>query len=207
MEIKFYGANCIKVTNKKNSIVVDDNLALLGAKSIVNDKDVVLATNDSIKIGGAKFFVDTPGEYEIGDVSVQGIGARSHMDEDGKNSATIYRILFEGIRIVVLGHVHPNLNDEQLEAIGTTDILFIPVGGNGYTLDAVGAQKLIKDIEPRIVVPTHYDYNSLKFEVPQTPLEEALKNIGLEVRETIDVIKMKNFELGEGTELVVLNQA
>lgn len=205
MEIQFHGANCIKIVNKKNSVIIDDNLAALGGKSVASDKDIVLTTNDTIKPDKARFTIGSPGEYEVADVSVQGIAARGHMDEEGNNSATIYRLLVDGIRIAVLGHIYPSLSDEQLETIGTIDILFIPVGGNGYTLDAIGAQKLIKDIEPRIVVPTHYDSNSLNFEVPQAPLEEALKSIGLEVRETIDSIKMKNFELGEGTELVVVN--
>src|SRR5690606_31480754 len=99
---------------------------------------------DTILSPDARFTIASPGEYEVADVSVQGIAARSHMDEEGKTSATIYRLLVDGIRVAVLGHIYPALNDEQLEAIGTVDIMFIPVGGNGYTLDSIGAQKLIK---------------------------------------------------------------
>lgn len=207
MELQYYGANCIKITNKKNSIVIDDNLSKLGGKSVATSKDIVLATGDTVLSPDARFTIDKPGEYEVADISVQGIAARAHMDEEKKMSATMYRLLIDGVRVVVLGHIYPELNDEQLEALGTVDILFIPVGGNGYTLDSIGAQRIIKDIEPRIVVPTHYDSSSLKYEVPQTPLEDAIKGLGMEVKQTLDSIKMKNFELGEGTELVVLNQA
>lgn len=204
MELQYYGANCIKITNKKNSIVIDDNLSKLGGKSVATSKDIVLATGDTVLSPDARFTIDKPGEYEVADVSVQGIAARSHMDEEKVMSATMYRLLVDGVRVVVLGHIYPELDDEQLEALGTVDILFIPVGGNGYTLDSIGAQRLIKDIEPRIVVPTHYDSSSLNYEVPQTPLEDAIKGLGMEVKQTLDSIKMKNFELGEGTELVVV---
>lgn len=206
MEIEYYGANCIKIETKKTSIVIDDNLVKLGSKSVATSKDIFLATGDAELPAEARFTLDQPGEYEIADVSIQGIPARSHIDEEGKTSTTIYRIIMDGIRIVVTGHIHPDLSDVQLEAIGTVDFLFLPIGGNGYTLDDIGAQKVIKEIEPHIVIPTHYDDPKLNYEVPQAPLEEAIKNLGMEVTETLDSIKMKNFDLTEGTRLVVLNR-
>ncbi len=206
MELQYYGANCIKITNRKNSIVIDDNLAKLGGKSVATSKDIVLATGDTVLSPDARFTIASPGEYEVADVSVQGIAARAHMDEEKETTATMYRLLVDGIRVVVVGHIYPKLSDVQLEALGAVDILFIPVGGNGYTLDAIGAQRIIKEIEPKVVVPTHYDSSSLTFEVPQTPLDDAVKSLGMEITDTIDTIKMKNFELGEGTKLIVLNQ-
>lgn len=207
MELQYHGANCIKLASKKIDIIIDDNLAALGGKSITSPKDIFLSTGDFVDLPDkAHFIVNQPGEYEVSDISVQGIAARSHMDEPDKSSATMYRIIMDGVRIVVTGHIHPDLSDVQLEALGTVDILFVPVGGNGYTLDGIGAQKVIKEIEPRVVVPTHYDDPKLRFEVPQTPLEDAVKSLGMEVAETLDAIKMKSFEIGEGTRLVILNR-
>lgn len=206
MELEFHGANCIKITNKKNSIVIDDNLASLGGKGVATPKDIVLSTLDTKLDTNARFTIASPGEYEVADVSVQGVAARSHMDEEKQTSATMYRLLVDGVRVVITGHIYPQLTESQLEALGAVDILFIPVGGNGYTLDSIGAQRIIKEIEPKVVVPTHYDTSSLNFEVPQAPLEEAIKSLGLEVADTLDSIKMKNFELGEGTKLVILKQ-
>lgn len=208
MELQFHGANCIKITNRKTSIVIDDNLAALGAKSVATAKDIVLATNDMITLPTETHFtINQPGEYEVSDISIQGIPARAHMDEEGKNSTTMYRILIDGLRIGVTGHVHPDLTEAQLEGLGTVDILFVPVGGNGYTVDGVGAHKIIKDVEPRIVIPTHYADDKLNFEVPQAPLEEALKAVAMEPAETVDVLKMRSVELGEGTRLIVVNRA
>lgn len=207
MELQYHGANCIKISTKKTSIVIDDNLAALGGKSVAGSKDIVLATGGITVPTDVHFAIDQPGEYEVSDVSIQGIPARSHMDEEKGLSTTMYRIILDGVRIGVVGHIYPSLSDTQLEALGTIDILFVPVGGNGYTLDGIGAQKVIKDIEPSVVVPTHFDESGLNFEVPQTPLDDAVKALGMEVAETLDSIKMKSFELGEGTKLVVLNRA
>jgi L-ascorbate metabolism protein UlaG (beta-lactamase superfamily) len=209
MEVQFYGANCIKIVNRKVSVVIDDNLKALGAKPVATAKDIVLSTTSNIELPkDAHFGINSPGEYEVSDVSISGIPAPSHLDDpsEKKNSATMYRIIIDGVRFAVVGHVHPNLTDTQLEALGTIDILCIPVGGNGFTLDGVGAQKIIKEIEPRIVIPTHFEDASLSFEVPQAPLDEAVKSLGMEIAETVDSLKLKNFEFGEGTRLFILNK-
>jgi L-ascorbate metabolism protein UlaG (beta-lactamase superfamily) len=207
MELQFYGANCIRISSKKVNVVVDDNLAKYGLKPVATDKDVVLATSDEIGLPkDSRFTISQPGEYEVSEVSIQGIPARGHMDEEKVFSTTMYRIIMDGVRIGVTGHVHPDLSDVQLEALGTLDILFIPVGGNGYTLDGVGAHKLIKDIEPKIVVPTHFADAKFGFEVPQAELDEALKVVAMEPADRLDSLKLKNFDLGEGTRLFILNR-
>jgi L-ascorbate metabolism protein UlaG (beta-lactamase superfamily) len=207
MEIQFYGANCIKITSKKISIVVDDNLAKLGLKPVATSKDILLATSYQIELPPeSRFNIEQPGEYEVAEVSIEGIPARSHLDEEGKTSAIMYKIMLDDVRIGITGHVHPDLSDAQLEALGTVDILFIPVGGNGFTLDGIGAHKVLKDVEPKVVIPTHYADSKLNYEVPQAPLEESLKALAMEPAETLDVLKLKNFDLGEGTKLVILNR-
>jgi L-ascorbate metabolism protein UlaG (beta-lactamase superfamily) len=207
MELQYFGANCVRLTTKKAAIVIDDNLVSLGAKAATKPGDVALFTNaHGIPAVETKIIIDKPGEYEVSDVSVQGISARAHMDEEKQKTTTIYKLVMDDVRIAVLGHVYPDLSSSQLESLGTIDVLIIPVGGNGYTLDPIGALKLIKEIEPKLVIPTHYDDKSLKYEVPQQPLEEVLKGLSMEPRETVPKLKVKAGELGDVTELVVLEK-
>lgn len=208
MEITYHGANCVRLTTKKASIVVDDNLSDLGLKSITKPPDIVLITHDHQGKAGApdQVVVDSPGEYEVSDTSLQGIAARSHMDEDNKMTATMFKIIAEDIRVAVTGHVYPELSDEQLEALGTVDVLIIPVGGNGYTLDSIGALKLIKKIEPKIIIPTHFADKDVNYPVPQQPLEEALKGLAMEPKETAPRLKLKPGEMGDITQLIVLER-
>lgn len=208
MELQYLGGNCVKITAKKTSLVIDDNLAKLGLKPVASAKDIVLSTGVGEPVESAHFVIDHPGEYEVSDVSVQGIAARSHMDEAKQTSTTMYRIILDGVRIAVTGHIHPDLTDRELEALGTIDILIVPVGGNGYTLDGVGAQKVVKEIEPKIIIPTHYDDKALSYEVPQTPLDDALKGLAMEPADRVDTLKIKSsVDLGEGTRLIVINRS
>lgn len=209
MEIQYFGANCIRLSTKKASIIVDDNLADLGAKSVTRDGDVALFTGphgDSSPKTEEKIVIDMPGEYEASDASIQGIAARSHMDEEGKHSATIFKIVDDDIKVVVAGHIYPELSDDQLEAIGMTDVLILPVGGNGYTLDGIGALKIIRKIEPKIVIPTHFDEKGFAFPVPQQSLTEVLKALSMEPKETLSKLKVKPLELTDTTQLVVLEK-
>lgn len=208
MELTYHGANCLKVTYRKNSLVVDDNLARLGLKSVVRDDDIVLFTNtelnDDLFSKKAKFVLDYPGEYEISNISIQGIPARAHTDENDKKNAIIYRIVIDDIRIVILGHIYPELSDEQLENIGTVDVLVVPIGGGGYTTDSTGALDLIRKISPKIIIPGHYDDGKIKYEVAQDKLEDVLKAISMEPSETVDVYKPKNLETIENARLIIL---
>lgn len=205
MEVQFYGANCVRLVGKKVSITADDNLAELGVKSATKVGDIALFTHAHAEPKvETKILIDAPGEFEVANISIQGIAARAHMDEEGKKTATIFRIETEDLRIVILGHVHPDLTDKELEAIGTVDVLIMPVGGNGYTLDPVGALKIVKEIEPKIVIPTHYKDRGVTYEVPQQPLDEVLKVLAIEVKETVTKLRLKAADLGETMQLVVL---
>lgn len=205
MDIQFHGANCVTLTTKHARVVVDDNLADLGAKSVAKAGDVALFTTaHGDPTQPAKIVIDQPGEYEVSEVSIYGIAARAHMDEEGKNTATMYKLIADDQKILIVGHVYPELSDAQLETIGMVDVMFVPVGGNGYTLDSIGALKLIKKVEPKLVIPTHYDANGLSFVVPQQTLQDALKGLSMEPKETAAKLKLKLADLADTTQLMIL---
>ncbi len=210
MELQFFGANCVRISTKKANVVVDDNLVSLGLKSVCRPGDIALFTHesqeDANQLKDPKLVIQTPGEYEVSAVSIRAVSVRSHMDEEGAESAVMYKIINNGINVAVVGHIHPDLTEGQLEALGMVDVLFVPVGGNGYTLDAIGALKIIKKIEPKIIIPTHYDDKAIKYEVPQANLDDVLKNMTFEIKETLAKLKLKTSDLPELTEFIVLER-
>jgi len=205
MDMQFYGANCVVLTGKQIRLVFDDNLASLGSKSVSKNSDICLftGTHEAVSVE-AKLVLDTPGEYEASGVSVFGIQTRSHLDEEGQKSAVMYKVTWGDTRVLVIGHIFPKLTDDQLEAIGIVDVMFVPVGGHGYTLDATGALQIIKAVEPKIVIPTYYDDSHLKFEVPAAGLEEALHTMAMEPKERVAKFQFKPAEVTDTTQLVVL---
>jgi L-ascorbate metabolism protein UlaG (beta-lactamase superfamily) len=206
VELQYFGANCVRINSRKASIIIDDNLAKLGLKSITKADDISLRTSKQVPKNSGRFIVDIPGEYEISGIIIRGITARAHMDPEGQTNAVIYTLTDGELRIAVVGHIFPELSEDQLDQIGLVDIAIIPVGNSGYTLDGAGALKLIKAIEPRVVVPTHYGDKRIKYEVPQQELAEALKALGMEPKETVAKYKPKAADLTDTTHLIVLER-
>lgn len=207
MDIQFYGANCVTVTYKGDRIVIDDNLAELGGKSIIKANDIVLYTGPhAADAPKGRLMFDSPGEFEVGDVSVIGIPERAHMDEDGSR-ATMFKIVVTDFSLLFVGHVYPSINEDQLERIGLVDVMVVPVGGSGYTLDPLGALKLIKEIEPKMIIPTHYAVSGINYPVPQIDLSVALTELGMESREQVGKLKLKSADLTDVAQLVVLEKS
>jgi L-ascorbate metabolism protein UlaG (beta-lactamase superfamily) len=207
VEIQFYGANCVRLTTKKANIIIDDNLAELGLKPVTKTGDIALFTGNHREPNSeVKLVIDQPGEYEVSDTSIQAIAARAHIDEPNTHAATLFKVTDEDVRVAVLGHIYPELSDHQLEDLGTIDVLVIPVGGNGYTIDPIGALTLIKKIEPKIIIPTHYDDKGVKYPVPQISLDEALKGLTMEPKDAVAKLKIKAGELSDIAQLVILER-
>lgn len=208
MDIQFFGANCVTINTGNARFVIDDNLADLGGKSITKPGDVALFTGPHGEAPqDVKLSIGMPGEYEVSDVSVYGIQARAHMDEDKQRSATMYKLIAKDLRVLVTGHVFPKFKESDFERIGIVDVMIVPVGGNGYTLDPVGALELIKEIEPKLVIPTYYDDPKLTFPMPAQTLEQALQGLGMEPKERVSKLRLKPADLTDNTQLVVVEKA
>jgi len=204
MEIEFHGANCVSLVAKSAHLLVDPTVP--GLKVDEKKADIILSTfPQSLKTTGEQLLIDTPGEYEAKGVSIKGIAARGHMEEEGGRLATMYRIDMNNCRLAVTGHIYPELSDEQLEALGTIDVLVVPVGGHGYTLDAAGAAQVVRAVEPKLVIPTHFADSAVKYEVPQAELQLFIDEIGGQVQEEAK-LKFKTGDFPEQMTIVTLSR-
>lgn len=207
MDIQFYGANCIVVTTRHARFVIDDNLTSLGTKSVTQPGDICLfTTQHNGAVPPAKMVIDVPGEYEIQGVGIVGIQTRGHMDTDKERNAIMYKITVGDTKLLITGHIYPKLSEAKLENIGLVDIMMVPVGGTGYTMDPTGALRIVKQVEPKIFVPTHYADAALDYEVSQQSLDDAIKVIGMEPKDRVKKLQYKPSELTDTTQLVILEK-
>lgn len=208
MELSYHGGNCVEIATKKVTIVVDGALSQLGLKDVTPKDAVFVATQPGMSPSVEdSITVDRPGEYEIKDMSIRGIAAQRMIDHDGSEKAAIYRISTSEVSIAVIGHVAAPLTEEQLEAISVVDIAVVPIGGNGYTFDAHQAVQVIRQIDPKVVIPTHYEDKAVKYEVPQMDLESFTKELAATEHETTAKFKIKNGVLPEVFTLVELTRS
>lgn len=194
-DIEYKGGNGIVLSTKKTTAIIDPKLSVVGLKDLKVKEQVEVATEARFAVNDpeAKLTIEGPGDYEIGDFSIHGVPAVRHLDAEGSEQlSTAYRIEVGDVRLAVLGNIAPKLNEDQLEEIGVVDILLIPVGGAGYTLDATSAAALTRQIDPKVVIPVHYADSALKYEVPQDTLETFTKELAAPVEEGGAKYKVKS---------------
>lgn len=201
MDITYLGKGGIKLTGKAISVLCDPFEA---SPKVLGSADVVVWSQIDDIIPSAGMVIDTPGEYEVKGALIQGIPTRLHIDEAG-NRGTLYTITIDGVDVVYTGNIAPGLSDAQLEAIGEVDVLVVPVGGHGLTLDATGAASIVSQVEPKYVIPTHYGDDGAKYPVEQEKLEAFLKEMGSNP-EPISKLKVSSADLPQETTVVVLSR-
>lgn len=193
-DIEYKGGNTVVISSKKATLVVDPKLSVVGLKDIKTKDEIELATESRFRVenSDARIIIDSPGEYEVGDFTIRGVAATRHIDTpESEKLSTIYRIECGDVRVAIIGNIAPKLNDEQLETIGVIDILIIPVGGGGYTLDATDAATVVRSIEPKVVIPVHYADSALNYEVPQEQVDVFAKELAAPV-EQVAKLKVKS---------------
>ena len=204
-EIEYKGANSIIISTKKAKLVVDPKLSIVGLKDVSIKGLVELATESRFIVNDsdAILSIEGPGEYGVAGFDIRGIPARRHIDSESEGlMSTIYRVEIGEARIGIIGNIDKTLSDEQLEELGVLDILIIPIGGGGYTLDATDAANLVRMIDPKVVIPVHYADKSLKYEVPQDELGLFTAELGVPV-EMVAKYKLKQLPIVPATLSVV----
>ena len=109
---------------------------------------------------------------------------------------TVFIFEVGGLRIAHLGDLGHTLDDDQLEAIGSVDVLLVPVGG-ATTLDAYQATRVIDQLHPRLMVVP----DALQ---DRTALEIFLERKANVRREAGPTVVLTSVKARPATEIVVL---
>jgi L-ascorbate metabolism protein UlaG (beta-lactamase superfamily) len=135
--------------------------------------DLVLVTHEHADHNGVGAVDGDPvirrgaGTHESPVGTVVGI-ASEHDDAAGtqRGPNTLYVLDFGGMRIAHLGDLgQAALRDAQLVALGTVDLLMVPVGA-GPTIGPDEAMAIVEAVGARLVVPMHYRTERIGFLEP-----------------------------------------
>jgi len=182
MEITWLGHSCFKLRGKQATVITDPYSPNLGYSLGKQTASIVTVSHQhpghsfTDGIGGNPRLVTGPGEYEISNVLI--IGVPTFHDKDrgstrGKN--TVYLIEIDEVSICHLGDLGHILTNEQVEELGNVDVLLLPVGGVS-TINATVATEVVRQLEPKTVIPMHYKTPAVNLELE--PVDRFLKEIG-----------------------------
>src|SRR4030042_1833380 len=182
MEISWLGHSCFRLKGSHAIIITDPYSPGLGYSLGKPTARIVTVSHEHPGhcyvegVGGQPKVVSRPGEYEINDVLIIGI-ATFHDGEGGKKRGknTVYLMEIDEVSVCHLGDLGHVLSSEQIEDIGNVDVLLLPVGGVS-TLNAPMAAEVVRQLEPKAIIPMHYKTPALKRELE--PVDRFLKEIG-----------------------------
>ena len=210
MIITHFGRQHFKVTVGDLTVAINPVSKEGKGKVAKYGADITLITTNHPDYNGAEqtehgekipFVIRGAGEYEVKDIFIKGFSTVTKL-KDGKKEKeyqnTSYVLTVDGIRITFLGALSVALSPEHKEIIDETDVLFIPVGEDGFLLNAYDAQKLAVSLEPKLVIPIDYNEQSLPI---------FLKEAGAEKVEPVEklTIKKKDIE-GKLNEVVLFHE-
>jgi len=206
MVISYYGEGCLKLQSGDQVILVDPVDSGSGLTAPRFKYDAVLKTLTPFPLPynynkEAVVEILGAGEYDFNGANVKGFFVAGESSE--KFFKTVYYVEIEGINFCFLGHISQALSPEIMEGLNGIDILVIPAGGEPF-LDQKIAVKLIKQIQPKIVIPTFYKVAGLKRKADD--IKKFLEEIDVSKVEKTDklVIKKKDIEEIKPTKVVVL---
>lgn len=214
MEITYLGHSSFKIKGKNASLVTDPfDSEAVGLKFPKVEADIVTISHEhqdhceAKAVGGNPFVIFGAGEYEVKGINIFGFSTFHDSkggDERGQN--TVYLIEIDNMKLVHLGDLGEKLKGEALEELTGCDILFIPVGGV-YTIDFKEAVEIVTSLEPKIVIPMHYQVEGLNPKIYEelTPVENFLKEIGEEADREVKLV-MTVDSLPEERKVVVLER-
>ena len=173
MVITYHGLQCFKVSLGDLTIAFNpfskESAKKHGLKEVRFGADVAFITTKHADFNAVEqvtygekvpFVVEGPGEYELGELTVRAFGVPTTYGGVERHT-TIYQVTLEGANLLFMGAA-PNTKLDQsiLGGLGEIDILFVPVAGD-EVMDSAMASALAVKLEARVVIPMHYDKDTL----------------------------------------------
>jgi L-ascorbate metabolism protein UlaG (beta-lactamase superfamily) len=210
VELTWYGMSCFRMVERGLATVVTDPFdASVGLPSPKLRADVITVSHDApghnhlSAVKGERRVITGAGEYEIGGVFITGIAMDVPKAANGRPN-TLYVFDFEGLTVAHLGDLAFVPSQPQIEDLGAVDVALVPVGG-GSALTPSQAAEVISLIEPKIVVPMHYQTG--KETLKLGPAARFLSEMGIGQLEPIEALKIAKSALSEETQVVLLQRA
>ncbi len=185
MKIKWYGHASFLITSDDGVKIITDPYEPgaydggIAYKPIEDAADIVTVSHDHADhnyvqgIKGNPTVVKGPGNHEAGGISFKGYATfhdPSKGAERGENTMFVFAV--DGVRVCHAGDLGHVLTDVDAEALGSVDVLLLPIGGV-FTLNPKEATEVMNLLKPKVLIPMHFKTPGCGF--PIANVEEFLE--------------------------------
>lgn len=186
LDITWYGQAMFSFSSPGLTMVVDPTPPETGYAFDPFPADVVLITHQHFDHGyvqgvtGNPKVISASGTFDLGDVKVQGFDTFHDAKQGSERGPNIVYVWEQaGLKLGHFGDLGDTPSPGVLKRLLKLDVAMMPVGGV-FTIDGEQAVRLIRDIEPGIVLPMHYGTSECA--IPLDPVDEFTRRFKGKVR-------------------------
>ena len=163
VSITSYGHSALLISGGGKTVLLNPFKAVGCAAGLAEPRvsaDVILASSslrdEGANVARGKLLV-SPGSYRVAGLQIEGIAA-PHDRFGGRRfgQATLWRWKQGGLDFAHLGGTAGSLAPSDRVLLGRPDVLIIGVGGGAKVYDGSEAAEVVRDLQPRRVIPVQY---------------------------------------------------
>ena len=203
MEIRWLGNSTFEVKSSVGVVIVDHQGEIPPASELEDENTVFVYSkgerqsqpeSDSQVLSG-------PGEYEIGGLAIRGIATPADDPAISKDINTVYVVDADGLQVATLGNPGSQPSARSAQQISKVDILIINTESQGLESDEMST--VIRNLEPKMIVPSGYDTATGK---PRAAMQLLLTELGVKNFEATSKLTVSKSALPDERAVVVLQQ-
>ena len=185
MKVKWLGHACFLITANSGLKIVTDPYevgfrGLISYGPVRESPDIVTIShqhgdhNYTGDLQGSPEVIQEAGRHQVKGIEFVGIPCY-HDAVSGRERGDniIFCFTVDDIRVCHCGDLGHPLDDSTLASLGRVDVLFIPTGGPGATLELDEAVALWEKLQPGVVIPMHFRNEKCNF--PKYGVEDIVK--------------------------------
>ncbi len=209
MDITWLGHSCFRIKGSHATVITDPYPPSLGYSLGKPSAHIVTVSHQHPNhsyvqgVSGEPRSITGPGEYDIRDVLIIGVATYHDAEKGGKRGKnTAYLVEVDEISVCHLGDLGHVLTAGQAEEIDNVDVLLLPVGGIS-TINAPMAAEVVRQLEPKVVIPMHYKTPAISRELES--VDRFLKEVGVKQLEPQPKLSLTRSSLPTSTQVFLLD--
>lgn len=211
VNVTSFGHSALLIQGGGTTVLINPFKAVACATGLAEPRvraDVILASSrlldEGAPVASGRFLV-TPGSYRVSGLAIEGVGA-PHDRVEGRRfgQSTLWRWTQGGLNIAHIGGTAAQLRPEDKVLLGRPDLLIIGVGGGAKVYDGAEAAALVRDLQPRRVIPVQYVSGKTPPDCDQGGVEPFLQALsGTPVKRTGRTVSLPG-KLSDATQVLVM---